>query len=543
MQFWKDETTPLQYIGVIRYDSKVMLYCMFQLKAIMKSINFQFHHYAVKNMTTWGKYARRNLTGDQVTADRKAHQKTQDELTHMKNWMQHRYKDEADLEFEVLRRVCSDVDRLEVHHENRRHHSGNEDEYRRFRQKMEEEQNRGRGQRQTTFEQALAHERATRDQRRELESRERQRYAREREEQIDYEQLEPYPMPMSEPDPPAQPEPLSQGDTKPKTKLSLEDYRNRQRLEESQVQSAEAKVKQACMHEIRIRQVEVARIEQEQEQLRLEQERVQREQEANAALLASQAQQAPAMFGSHTLCYDEHSQELDYHDDVPVADSQACMTWSDYFRQHSGEDGIRIAEQLDAEHALLHGPTMPSTVSEEATLLEEEMPAAESGETPIIELVEEMPTVKLAEEMPTAELEEAPTTMSEEPTPTAELLEMPAAEGGIPTVDMRQFLAGLETLTPEMLSEISTHIECLRQLAAPLASTKSSPLGLPATPTVPNPMEQALLKVMSNLGTSPSRQRMPTHPPGAEETEHAAAQLVEQMAKAPGTPSRRQKDE
>ena len=80
-----------------------------------------------------------------MTADRKAHQKTQDELTHMKNWMQHHYEDEADLELEVLRRVRGDVDRLEVYRENRRRHPGNEDEYHRFRQKMEEEQNRGRG--------------------------------------------------------------------------------------------------------------------------------------------------------------------------------------------------------------------------------------------------------------------------------------------------------------------------------------------------------------------------------------------------------------
>ena len=273
----------------------------------------------------------------------------------------------------------------------------------------------------------------------------------------------------------------------------------------------------------------MARIEQEQEQLHLEQERVRREQEANAALLTSQAQQVPAALGSHTPCYDKHGQELDYHDDVPAAtDSQECRTWSDYFRQQGDEYGVRLAERLDAEHELLQGPTMTSTVSEEAVLLEEETPATElEEETPTVELVEETPTVELVEETPTTELEE-----------------------GMPTVDMRQFLAGLETLTPEMLSEVSTHIEHLRQLAAPLASTKSAhtesplpPPGLPATPTVPNPMEQALLKVTSNLGTSPARQRMPTRPPGAEETEHATALLVDEMAKAPGTPSRKQKRE
>ena len=331
MQFWKDEMTPFQYGGVMRYDSKVMLYVMFRLKAILKSVDFQFHHYTVKNTTTWGEYARRHLTSDQVMTDRKAHQKTQDELTHMKNWMQHRYEDEADLELDILRRVRGDVDRLEVHRENRRRHPGNEEEYRRVRQKMEEEQNKGRGT-QNAFEQALMHERATRDQRRESESCEWQRYTREREEQIDFEQSEPYPMPISEPDPPTQPEPSSQGGTKPKTKLSLEDYRNRQCLEQSQIESAEAKVEQARMHEIRIRQAEVARIEQEQEQLRLEQERVQREQEANAALLASQAQQAPAVLDSHTPCYDEHGQELDYHDDVPATtDSQEWKAGANSF--------------------------------------------------------------------------------------------------------------------------------------------------------------------------------------------------------------------
>ena len=247
----------------------------------------------------------------------------------------------------------------------------------------------------------------------------------------------------------------------------------------------------------------MARIEQEQEQLHLEQERVWKEQEANAALLASQVRQAPAALGSHTPCYDEHGQELDYHDDVPAAtDSQECKNWSNYFRQQGDEYGVQLAESLNAEHKLLQGPTMTSTVSEEAVLLEEE-------------------------------------------TPTAELL-----EEGMPTVDMRQFLTGLETLTPETLSEVSTHIEHLRQLAAPLASTKSAqtespppPPGLPATLTVPNPMEKALLRVTSNLGTSPAHQRMPTCPPGAEETERATALLVEQMAKAPGTPSWKQKCE
>ena len=128
--------------------------------------------------------------------------------------------------------------------------------------------------------------------------------------------------------------------------------------------------------------------------------------------------------------------------------------------------------------------------------------------------------------------------------PATELLEE------MPTVDMGQFLAGLETLTPEMLSKVSMRIEHLRQLAASLASTKLAqtespppPTGLPTTPTVPNPMEQALLRVTSNLGMSPAHQRTPTCPPGAEETECATALLVDEMAKVPGMPSRKQKRE
>ena len=41
-----------------------------------------------------------------------------------------------------------------------------------------------------------------------------------------------------------------------------------------------------------------------------------------------------------------------------------------------------------------------------------------------------------------------------------------------PTVDMRQFLAGLETFTPAMLSELSAHIEHMHQRATPLVSAE-----------------------------------------------------------------------
>ena len=204
----------------------------------------------------------------------------------------------------------------------------------------------------------------------------------------------------------------------------------------------------------------------------------------------------PVAFGSHTLVYDENGQELDYHDDVPVtSDSQEVKSWDEFLHRQecdtnpcSLQDVSGGAASLEEEARILQGPTMKLMPSEEAILLRDEE---------------------------------------------------------MPTVDMRQFLAGLETLTPTMLSELSTHIEHLRQLASPLASTKSMPKesppvpppGLPATPTVANPMQQALLKVTSNLGTSSVCQRTPTCPPGDEETTTAAAILVEQMTvKAPGMP-------
>ena len=154
-----------------------------------------------------------------------------------------------------------------------------------------------------------------------------------------------------------------------------------------------------------------------------------KEQEANAELLASQAQHTPLAFGSHTPCYHEHGQELDYHDDVPAAlDSQEVKSWGEYFRQQGCDTnacGLQIATSLEEEARILQGPTMKSTASEEAMLLRDE-------ETP--------------------------------------------------TVDMRQFLAGLETLTPAMLSELSTCIEHLRQLATPLASTKLTQKESPQCP-------------------------------------------------------------
>ena len=254
----------------------------------------------------------------------------------------------------------------------------------------------------------------------------------------------------------------------------------------------------AHQHEIEIQQAEIARIKYEQEQLRLEQECLQKEQEANAKLLASQVQHMPVTFGSHTPVYDENGQELDYHDDIPVAsDSQEVKSWDKFFCQQgrdtnlcSLQDASGSAASLEEEARILQGP-MKSTASEE----------------PILFRDEEMPTV-----------------------------------------DMRQFLAGLETLTPTMLSKLSTHIEHLCQLASPSASTKSMPKksprallpGLPATPTVVNPMQQALLQVTSNLGMSPAHQGTPTRPPGDEETMRAAAILVEQMeVKVPGTPLRK----
>ena len=240
----RDDTLPVQWHCEARQQST---FIMFRLKAVLKSVDIQFHHYAMKNMTTWNDYARQHLTNDQVTADRKAHQKMHDELTTLKTWMQHRYEEEADLELEILRRIRGNVDRLTVHRENRRRHSGNEDEYRHMRQKLAEEQNKGRG-----AQGAFNQKRETHDQHRESESHERQQYAREREDQIEFQQSEPYPSPISEPDPPTQPEPSSQGGAKPKTKVSLEDYRSRQLQKEAAKEKKERGRESECLLDERV---------------------------------------------------------------------------------------------------------------------------------------------------------------------------------------------------------------------------------------------------------------------------------------------------
>ena len=142
----------------------------------------------------------------------------------------------------------------------------------------------------------------------------------------------------------------------------------------------------AHRHKIEIQQAEIARIKYEQEQLRLEQERLQEEQEANAKLLVSQAQQMPVAFGSHTPCYNEHGQELDYHDNVPAtSDSQETKSWDKYFCQQECDTnpcGLQDvpggAISLEEEARILQGPTMKSTASEEAILLrDEEMPTVD----------------------------------------------------------------------------------------------------------------------------------------------------------------------
>ena len=503
MQFWKDETMPFQYGGVVRHDSKVMLYVMFQLKAVLKLVDFQLHHYAVKASTTWVDYARRNLTDDQVTADRKAHQRTNDELTALKFWMQCRYQEEADLELEILQRIQGDVDRLVVYREDRRRHPGNEEEYRRMRQELSEEQNKKGAQGTSDQEQVTC------DQCRDSESWERQEYAREREEAIEVQQSKPYPSPMSESDPPTIPvSPSQEGGAKAKTKVSLAEYRSRRQQQEAaqekerdgyterllceaqrqQRESIEAqKLKLEGLHEIERQPL----ITYEREQVHLEQERMAAEEMATFEALASQTQHT-SVLGSHTPCYDEHGQELDYHDDVPAVSSSEEPNWEECFRQYKGDSNLEDmpgeATSMEEEARVLQGPTMKSTASEEAMLLR---------------------------------------------------------GGGTTTVDMGQFLARLETFTPAMLSELSAHIEHMRQRVTPLASAEPTrtesptvpPPGLPAIPTVANPMQQALLKAAGDLGMSPARQRTPTRPPGEEETTCAAAILVEQMSvKAPWAP-------
>ena len=344
-----------------------------------------------------------------------------------------------------------------------------------------EEQKRTRGEPQTTFEQALAnqHERATRDQHHESESCEHQQYAREREKQIDYEQSEPYPMPMSElsptagsdptpesnlpaesdptaeTDPPAELEPSSL-DTNPRVRISLEEYRERS----------------AHM----------------------------REQDDNAAPPAAQDQQATATHGSHTPCYDEHGLELDYHDDVPTADSRESFSCSDYLHQ-----------LLDEEHTTPPANTTQPPATSEETVLPEVTPAVGATATANTELggwgpflqeylddrmdvddllqgpkepVTETEETVLLDEMPTIESDEPPTNMPRELTP-----ETPAAtEEPDDSAWSCEILAGLQNLTPEMLAVVSAQVDRLRQLAAPPAPSKPSPPGLPAMLAVSNPM-------------------------------------------------------
>ena len=127
------------------------------------------------------------------------------------------------------------------------------------------------------------------------------------------------------------------------------DQESERLLKEEQRQQRESieaqKLELARLHKIEIQQAEIAQIKYEQEQLRLEQEHVQKEQEVNAKLLASQARHTPVAFGSHTPCYDEHGQELDYHDNVPaVSDSQEAKSWGEYFRQQGmRRQPVRIA--------------------------------------------------------------------------------------------------------------------------------------------------------------------------------------------------------
>ena len=226
--------------------------------------------------------------------------------------------------------------------------------------------------------------------------------------------------------------------------------------------------------------------------MRLEQERVAAEELESHKAPTSQTQHTPVL-GGHTPCFDEHGQELDYLDDVPAApNSQEPRNWEEYFHDTNLQDAPGEAASLEAASLegarILQGPTIQSTASEEAVLLKDE-------ETP--------------------------------------------------TVGMGQFLAGLETFTPAMLNELSAHIEHMRRLATPLASTESvqketpsaPPPGLPAIPTVTNPMQQAILKAAGDLGTSPTCQRTLTRPPGEDETARAATIIVEQMpVKMPGAP-------
>ena len=113
-----------------------------------------------------------------------------------------------------------------------------------------------------------------------------------------------------------------------------------------------------------------------------------------------------------------------------------------------------------------------------------------------------------------------------------------------PAPNVQQLLVSLNTFTPTMLTELSTHIDHLRKHTSPAASANTTPVkssttappGLPPLAAV-RFMQETLLQVTSNLGTDPTRWRTPTCPPSEEETTRTTQILVRQMSqdRAPGT--------
>ena len=194
--------------------------------------------------------------------------------------------------------------------------------------------------------------------------------------------------PTAKTDPPAEPSSL---DTNAKVKISLEEYRERSMQ--------------------------------------------MREHDDGAAPPAAQAQQATVTYGSHTPCYDEHGLELDYHDDVPTADSHDSLSCGHY-----------LDRLLDEEHATPPADTTQPPAATEETVPPKITPSADAtatsntgfkGWSPFLqehfgiqmdvedllqgptEQVTEAEETVLLDEMPTIESDEPPTDAPRDLTPRA----------------------------------------------------------------------------------------------------------------------------
>ena len=113
-----------------------------------------------------------------------------------------------------------------------------------------------------------------------------------------------------------------------------------------------------------------------------------------------------------------------------------------------------------------------------------------------------------------------------------------AAESRRP--DLTNLFRGLQDLPDSALSELSQHIDEIRRKTPSSASPAKSPgppPGLKSTPQS-SEMARALLQATTSLGQLPSGEQPVTQAPGDEETKRAT-DIIEAQLKVPGTPLRK----